>query len=61
MYRHVLEGTIHANHADLVDETNVKDIHLKNAPEYSQAAISLSPNPVKYAHLCKYSFQVTGR
>ncbi|XP_051136460.1 uncharacterized protein LOC127255119 [Andrographis paniculata] len=45
-----VQGTVLVKVASIIDDTNSKQRHLKNAIESARKAVSLSPNSIEFAH-----------
>ncbi|KAM7479967.1 hypothetical protein LguiA_028180 [Lonicera macranthoides] len=47
---HRVQGTVCVKVASIIDDTNAKQRHLKNAIESAKKAVMLSPNSIEFAH-----------
>ncbi|KAL8042153.1 hypothetical protein ABFX02_09G032600 [Erythranthe guttata] len=47
---HRVQGTVCVKVASLIDDTNAKQRHLRNAIESARTAVTLSPNSVEFGH-----------
>ncbi|KAL8457300.1 hypothetical protein ACS0TY_035232 [Phlomoides rotata] len=47
---HRVQGTVCMKVASIIDDSNTKQRHLKNAIESAKKAVSLSPNSIEFAH-----------
>lgn len=47
---HRVQGTVCVKVASIIDDTNAKQRHLKNAVESARRAVELSPNSIEFSH-----------
>jgi hypothetical protein len=51
---HRVQGTVCVKVASIIDDTNAKQRHLKNAVESARRAVELSPNSIEFSHFYAY-------